>query len=125
MSAPAVTATPWDDLEVVGRRLLKQRIGRLPVLEEGQLVGIISRRDLVRQYDRSEQEIAADVEKALHDPLLAEADPRVTYTVDDGVVTLSGTVRSALDITSVESLVAGTRGVVDVRNELTASPGES
>lgn len=124
MSAPPVTAAPWDDLEVVGRRLLKHRIGRLPVIDEGQLVGIVSRRDLVRQFHRSDAQIAADVEQALHDPLLFESSPRVAVAVDDGVVSLKGTVQYPHHVEAIGSLVAGIGGVVDVRNELTATDAE-
>jgi CBS domain-containing protein len=124
MTAPAMTAAPWDDLEVVGRRMLKNRVGRLPVLQDGKLVGIVSRRDLVRQFHQTDAQIAADVERVLGDPLLSESQPSVTVVVDDGIVVLRGTVRYEQDAEALSSLVAGVGGVVDIRNEVTAAQGE-
>jgi CBS domain-containing protein len=124
MSAPARTASPWDDVEVVGRRMLKHGIGRLPVLQDGVLVGIVSRRDLVRQFHKTDEQIAEDVYAALRDPLVAESEPNVTVAVDDGNVVLQGTVRYARDLELLSLLAAGVGGVVDVRNEATAAGSE-
>jgi CBS domain-containing protein len=124
MTAPPVTAGLWDDVEEVARQLLKHHIGRLPVVHDGQLVGIVSRRDLVRQFHHTDEQILADVEDALHDPLLSESDPRVTFTVQDGIVALRGTVRYPHDIETISSLVAGIGGVVDVRTDVTAGDRE-
>ncbi|HLH62982.1 MAG TPA: CBS domain-containing protein [Ktedonobacteraceae bacterium] len=49
MSRDVISVTPDTDLEVVRTILVNERIKRLPVLDQGRLVGIISRADLVRQ----------------------------------------------------------------------------
>jgi CBS domain-containing protein len=124
MSSPPITTSPWDDVEDVGRLMLERRIGRMPVLRDGRLVGIVSRHDLMRQYQRTDAELAEAVEQALHDPLLAESEPQVTVTVNDGVVLLRGTVRYPRDVEVLASTVAGIGGVVDVRIEVDASHAE-
>jgi CBS domain-containing protein len=124
MSSPPVTASPWDDVEDATQLMLERGISRLPVLREGRLVGIVSRHDLVRQFDKTDEEIAADVEQALHDPLLAESEPQVAVTVDDGVVLIRGTVRYPRDVEVLATTVAGIGGVVDVRSEVTAAHDE-
>ena len=49
MSAPAVTIGPEENLFMAARQLERQGIKRLPVVDgEGYLLGIVSRRDLVR-----------------------------------------------------------------------------
>jgi CBS domain-containing protein len=49
MSMPAITAKPDDDVSEVARILDVRRIKRLPVVDEqGRVVGIISRADIVR-----------------------------------------------------------------------------
>jgi CBS domain-containing protein len=48
MSSPAITAGPEDSLEKVASRMVKHKINRVPVVEEGMLVGIASRQDIIR-----------------------------------------------------------------------------
>lgn len=47
MSQPAVTARPDESLETVASRMVKHKINRVPVVEEGMLVGIVSRQDII------------------------------------------------------------------------------
>ena len=49
MTRGVVSVTPDTDLEEVGHILVNERIKRLPVLDQGRLVGIVSRADLVRE----------------------------------------------------------------------------
>jgi CBS domain-containing protein len=49
MSRGVITVTPDTDLEEVSYLLVRERIKRLPVLDLGRLVGIVSRADLVRE----------------------------------------------------------------------------
>ncbi len=49
MTRGVVSVTPDTDLEEVRHILVNERIKRLPVLDQGRLVGIVSRADLVRE----------------------------------------------------------------------------
>jgi len=49
MTRGVISVTPDTDLEEVSHILVHERIKRLPVLDQGQLVGIVSRADLVRE----------------------------------------------------------------------------
>ena len=49
MTRGVISVTPDTDLEEVSHLLVHERIRRLPVLDQGRLVGIISRADLVRE----------------------------------------------------------------------------
>jgi len=49
MTRSVISVTPETDLEEVRRVLVHERIKRLIVLEQGKLVGIISRADLVKE----------------------------------------------------------------------------
>jgi len=49
MTRGVISVTPDTDLEEVGQLLVRERIKRLPVLDQGRLVGIVSRADLVRE----------------------------------------------------------------------------
>jgi len=48
MSKPLVTVTPHMDLEVAVRLMFKKKIKKLPVVEDGQLVGLVTLTDMVR-----------------------------------------------------------------------------
>jgi CBS domain-containing protein len=49
MTRGVISVTPDTDLEEVSHLLVHERIKRLPVLDQGRLVGIVSRADLVRE----------------------------------------------------------------------------
>lgn len=50
MTTPALSISPGASAEDAAKLLLKQNIGRLPVVENGKLVGIVDREDLLKQY---------------------------------------------------------------------------
>ncbi len=49
MTRGVISVTPDTNLEDVSRILVHEHIKRLPVLDQGRLVGIVSRADLVRE----------------------------------------------------------------------------
>jgi len=49
MSRSVITVSPDTEIEQVQHLLTNQRIRRVPVVENGRVVGIVSRSDLVRQ----------------------------------------------------------------------------
>ena len=48
MSKPLVTGTPHMDIEAAVRLMFKKKIKKLPVVENGRLVGLVTLTDLVR-----------------------------------------------------------------------------
>lgn len=55
MSRAVVTASPGEDLRLAARKMSEERIRRLPVVENGTLVGMLSLGDLARN-DRTQME---------------------------------------------------------------------
>jgi CBS domain-containing protein len=53
MTRPVIWVRPSEELAQIARLLHERRIKRVPVLDEGRLVGIVSRADLLRQLARS------------------------------------------------------------------------
>jgi CBS domain-containing protein len=49
------TTSPDETLAQAARRMLKRRIHRLPVVEDGRLIGILSAFDYVQLFEASEQ----------------------------------------------------------------------
>jgi CBS domain-containing protein len=118
MTSPAVTIRSAETVTRVARLMDAARVKRVPVVDEaGHLVGIVSRRDLVRMYTRPDHEVRASVcEGVLRSLWIDPADLGVE--VRAGIVTLSGQVdrRSVAEI--VVAFVKATPGVVDVVDRL-------
>ena len=67
MTSPAITTHP-DPLARVARTMTDHRIRRLPVVDANDvLVGIVSRRDLLKVFLRPDAEIAGQVQELLAD----------------------------------------------------------
>jgi CBS domain-containing protein len=114
MTTPAITTSPSEDIRAAAQRMLDRRVKRLPVVEGGQLVGIVSRRDLLSVFARPDAEIFTELTEKLGSVRYAPEDHEVTASVADGVVTLEGWVRSDADRPVIEGLAGRVPGVVDV-----------
>jgi CBS domain-containing protein len=51
MSTPVTTVSPADEVVFIFRLMTEKGIRRLPVIDDGQLVGIVTERDLLRWVD--------------------------------------------------------------------------
>src|SRR5438094_1896051 len=119
MTRPPVTAAPDDPIEQAARMMHFMRVKRLPVVNSGgQLVGIISRADVLAVFDRPDEDIRTDIADTL---LLHEfrIDPRqFKVTVESGVVTMEGTPETAALGRALIRKARRVPGVVAVRDRL-------
>jgi CBS domain-containing protein len=118
MTTDLVTARPDEDVRTAARRMLERGVKRLPVVEGDRLVGIVSRHDLLRVFHRRDADIAAEIETKLASPRYAPENHEVSFTVEDGVVTLEGKVDFKGEVAVVEGLASGVPGVVHVVNRV-------
>jgi CBS domain-containing protein len=119
MSSPAVTVSPAASLTAAARLMDAEGVKRLPVVDgRGHLVGMLSRRDLLRVYLRDDEAIREEILNEVLVRTLWIEPTRLTVTVRAGVVTLAGTVDRSSTVPLVLSLVEGVAGVVDVVNHL-------
>ena len=128
MTAPAITIGPDATIPAAARLMNTHHIRRLPVIDEdGKLVGVVTRRDLLSVFLRPDADIVHDVRQVLGE--LPVADPKdVTVTVKHGVVTLTGTARpepgQEQDLIPLAlRLIWDIDGVVDVVNKLGDATG--
>jgi CBS domain-containing protein len=119
MTAPARTIAPWRSVSSAAAQMLDEGVNRLPVVENSCLVGIVTRADLVRAFARPDAEIGREIrEEVLERGLLLETPGSVTVAVDEGKVTLGGTMRMRTDAELARTLVAKVPGVVEVDSSI-------
>jgi len=119
MTSPAVTVAPHLDVARAARLMVERSINRLPVVtEDGALVGIVSRADLVRAFVRPEEEIARELREEVAVKTLWMDPAELEISVEDGEVTLAGEVGMRADAELLERFAARVPGVVSVRSEL-------
>lgn len=124
MTTDVVSCSSDEPVAVVGRRMLRSDVRTLPVIDDGHLVGMVSRHDLLHLYDRPDHEVADRITDLLDDPLWAPEGHHVEHHVRDGVVVLTGTVRHPSDRDVVASVVRQVPGVLEVANRMSvAEPG--
>ena len=123
MTPDPSTASLDEPLDVVARRLLEHAVSRLPVVRDGQVVGIVSRHDVLRRFARPDYAIAADIERAIVDVPGVTANSTRT-SVSDGDVVLSGSVDALEDIETIEEVAAGIDGAVSIDNRLVVAEGQ-
>ena len=91
MTAPAVTIGPGATIPAAARLMNTHHVRRLPVVDEqGRLLGVISRRDLLSVFLRPDEDIAEDIRKVL-DEIVSAAPGEASVSVRNGIVTLTGT----------------------------------
>ncbi|MGW3323718.1 CBS domain-containing protein [Streptomyces virginiae] len=125
MTSPAVTARPEWSVVRAARVMQRHRVKRLPVVdEEGRVVGVLSRSDLIRLFLRHDHAIQEEILEDVVTRTLHLAPSAITVGVDDGLVTLSGTVPQPGLLPVVVRLCQSVDGVVDVDNRLTCAEAE-
>lgn len=125
MTAPALTVRPVENAAAAARLMVGYRVNRLPVVDQGKLVGIVTRADLVRAFHRTDEEISKEIRDDVLLDALWIAPDTLDLRVEDGVVTVSGPVGTELDVESVVQGIRRVPGVVDVRSELHSRAAEA
>jgi CBS domain-containing protein len=123
MTSPAATVFPDDTLEHAAQLMDGRKVKRLPVVDaDDNLVGIISRADVLAVYDRPDVEIGEEIRNDIAVcESLADAE-RFDVTVTDGVVTVAGRPRSRDQGQDVVRRARHVVGVVAVRDRLDYPP---
>jgi len=119
MTAPAVTVLPDATIVEAAQRMERHGVKSLPVVDGvGELVGIVTRKDLVGVLLRPDQQIHDEIVHEIFGTALLANAPDLAVEVTDGVVTLRGTLDRLTQTTVAAGLVKRVDGVVHVDNEL-------
>jgi CBS domain-containing protein len=119
MTSPAITIESNRTVAAAAELMVSRGVNRLPVVDDGNLVGIITRGDLMRAFARTDAEIAREI----RDGVIARAmwidRKAVQVIVDEGEVELKGGLERRSEADVITTLTARVPGVVRVRSSLT------
>ena len=126
MTKNPVSVTPATELNDVAEVMLRRHIKRLPVLDEGRLVGVISRTDLLRALMRKLIETKADAtDEEIRKYIKSEMDHAswaphhgIHIHVKEKVVDLEGAVFSDEERRGLLVIAENTPGVKEVQDHL-------
>ena len=113
MTAKVVTLPVHEDAARAAQLMLRQNLRSIPVTDGTEVVGMVTRRDLLRVLARDDNEISQEVSALLTDEL---PDASIRVAVADGMVTLG--FQSGLDSGErriAELLASTVPGVLSVR----------
>ncbi|MGI5452097.1 CBS domain-containing protein [Streptomyces sp. CA-249302] len=115
MTAPAVTVPADASLAQTARIMALHKVKRLPVVgDEGVLVGIVSRSDLLKVFLRDDEDIAEEVRREVVAHVFPNPVEPIRVEVRDGVVRLTGRIPDTTLVPVAARLVRAVEGVVDV-----------
>jgi CBS domain-containing protein len=118
MTSPPITIGPARSVADAAAIMLDENVSRLPVVDHGLLVGIVTRHDLVRAFARSDDQIRHEIDS---DPLIRSywREPEsYDVAVENGVVTLTGKVGNKEQAQLIEAFVDRVPGVVGITSRL-------
>jgi CBS domain-containing protein len=118
MTAKVYSVAADDTLTVAARELARRGVRRLFVIDGGRIVGVVSRRDLLSVFRRTDDDIRQQI---VREVLIRGlwADPKaVGVMVENGVVTMLGRLERRCEVQIAGRLAAQIPGVVEVRNRL-------
>jgi CBS domain-containing protein len=118
MTSPALTVNSQQTVFEAARLMTEKHVNRLPVVDGSRLIGIVTRADLVRAFDRSDEEIAREIDDDVLLATLWIAPETLEIAVEDGVVTIAGVVETRTIAEIVASYIRRVPGVVTVHSEL-------
>jgi CBS-domain-containing membrane protein len=119
MTKPAVTIGPGESVTHAARLMFDRRVKRLPVTsDDGTLIGIVTRSDVLSVYSRSDAEIQRQVTQDLILGTFMGDPDQFTVTVRNGIVTIKGTPETSQVGLDIISAIRHMEGVVFVRDRL-------
>jgi CBS-domain-containing membrane protein len=130
MTRDVITATADTPLYEIAALLEKNSIKRVPIVENGQLVGIVSRANLIQGVASTRKELEIPLSDAtIRDRLLAHLKEQawahtllLNVTVNGGVVDLWGMTTSEAERKAIRVVAESTPGVSAINDHLFTRP---
>lgn len=130
MTREVVTASPDTPLYEIATLLETKMIKRVPIVENGQLVGIVSRANLIQAVASERKEtVTPETDAVVREQVLRSLKNQkwahttlLNATAADGVVDLWGFVNSEQERKAIRLLVESNPSVREIRDNMTLRP---
>ena len=120
MATELFTISPEATLVEAARTMTSHAVKRLPVVnQEGKLIGLIARSDIVAAFTRPDELIEDELKEDVMRRLLFLDPNVVNMEVKGGVVRIDGELPARSDARLLEAMVQRTDGVIRAELELT------
>jgi CBS domain-containing protein len=133
MTRHVITASPDTPLHEIAALLEKNSIKRVPIVRNGQLVGIVTRANLIQAVATTREEVEIPLsDTAIREKLLGHLKEQtwahtalLNVTVNGGIVDLWGMVRSDVERKAIRVAAESMPGVRAVNDNLITRPMEA
>jgi CBS domain-containing protein len=115
MSWPPVTVTPKTPIHDAARLATSKQVHFMPVVDDGALVGCVTRSDLNKVYIRPDEEIRAEIEQRVVREIMLIETPTLGVDVTEGLVSVAGLLDTRNQATQLVECVENVPGVIEVR----------
>lgn len=112
MTSPVEVVGPATDVRVIAERMLAGHLRNLPVVEEGLLIGVVTKHDLIRTVVRDDDVVKAELRHLLDD--YAGSRRRWSLEVTNGVTTIEGDFADIAERDVIGALARTVPGVCSV-----------
>jgi CBS domain-containing protein len=119
MTRPAITIGADEPVAEAAATMARRQVNRLPVVEAEELVGVVTRADIVRAFARSDEELVQAIrEDVLYRTLWLDPDS-FEVVVTGGRVRIRGQAERRSESDMIERMTAMVPGVIGVSSEVT------
>jgi CBS domain-containing protein len=112
---PAIEVTPSATVPHAAELMRDHSVARLIVVDDSDIVGVVSRHDVLKALVRNDVETRAVLDRLLAD----EGESHMLATVDWGIAHLTGRVSARSRVDSIVDQVDSLDGIVGVESDLT------